>query len=296
MEGEKLTVSPMTLEALEKALECDTPMPLKTTAARAGLLPGGRDTPVKKRAREECLNKQIGLFDISGTEAAPQVIPTRTGIETLFAHTEAAKRRVLLEKAADTFKEVSGEVVMKLAAAELKELTQRQGDLARRAGELRSQLGAMLKEQLASVENILGEVTRQAEELRVQSKKFDSPEAIVKSGTIEEEGQRTARDRPRPETDGDIDFQRDLCRELALTWEDTPEARGALERVMINAGLEQIGEAGEIVPFDAGQHRPIAGNEVLAGQHVRIVEPGWVFQSPRGVLPIVRPKVASEPQ
>jgi hypothetical protein len=101
-----------------------------------------------------------------------------------------------------------------------------------------------------------------------------------------------------PTTDADIDFQRDLCRELALAWEDTtqPEAREALERVMFNAGLEQIGEVGEVVPFDAGRHKADAGNGALPSQPVRIVEPGWQFRSPRGILPIVLPRVVSASQ
>ena len=92
-----------------------------------------------------------------------------------------------------------------------------------------------------------------------------------------------------PKTEGDIDFQRDICRELVFAWEDHQEARTALERVMTNIGLEPIGEVGQQVNFDNREHQ--TNSNFQPGQVCKIVEPGWQLVSPRGILMIARAKV-----
>jgi hypothetical protein len=64
---------------------------------------------------------------------------------------------------------------------------------------------------------------------------------------------------------------------------------------MFNSGLEQVGEPDEVMSFDANQQKLVAGSGVLPGHQVKVIEPGWKFESPRGVLLIVKPKVVPVP-
>jgi hypothetical protein len=297
MDGEKPTLNPLTRDALKTAIGSEKPIPLKKVGRTAGLTPGGKDTAAKMAARAQCLDTRLGLFEkTGGSDDNPLLRITPAGVESLLADSEPDERTELQAKAAEPFKAVIDAALTKLATDELKEIGERRAALDRQSSELRAQLSGMWKEQLAAVERAVTELRKQEEDIRAQmaADKGKGTDDTPEPPETEPDGRIK---RPKPETDGDIDFQRDLCRELALVWEDTPEpdVRDALERVMLNAGLEQVGEVGESVGFDASQHKLASGSVVLPGQPVKVVEPGWVFRSPRGVLQIVKSKVASAP-
>lgn len=288
MDADPPTVAPMTLDVLARALESEGPTPLKSTARKPGLLPGGPDTKSKKDTRRECLDPSRGLFEVSGTAADPLLRITREGIEVLFAARTPGERNVLLGKVANPLKEMAYEVAAKMAESELKGVTGRQAELTRQAGELQAQLTGMLKDRLAGVQRLLIDLNAQATELRRLVGETDGADPKPRR-----DGEPGGPPR-RPVTDGDIDFQRDLCREIALQWEaiSDPTAREALELAMFNAGLDRTNEVGDTVAFDAGQHQAKDDADLQPGQPARVVDPGWQYTSSRGVLRIVRPRVS----
>lgn len=293
MDGQMPTVNPLTQAALRLALKSEKPVALKKVGRASGLTPGGRDTAAKVEAREQCLNPRLDLFEkVGGSDDNPLLRIKPAGVELLLAASTPEERGELSAAAAEPLRPAVEAATAKLAASELKDIDHRQAELARRAGELREQLSRMWADQLAGVERALAELQKQAEAIRAQMAAGKRPPPD--DSPTPKPPPVVPIDRLRPVKEEDIDFQRDLCRELALVWEDSPEpdARAALERVMSNAGLEQIGEADEVLAFDAGRHKLASGNGVLPGNPVKVVEPGWEFRSPRGVLQIVKPKVA----
>jgi hypothetical protein len=284
------TLNSLTIDALEKALQLETPSRLKPAAKKPGLLPPGPATTAKTAATKECLDATLGLFDVTGTATEQLVRITRAGVAALLKGKPPAEWPALLDKAAAPLKPVAKEVALELAAAELKTLAKQQAELAARVGALRGQLIGMVREQLADVERQLGDVSAEAESLRKIAQEPPPPPLTPPPPPGNPAGRQPS---PRAETDADTDFQRDLCRELALTWQDTPEpeARQALERVMFNTGLEQVGEVGDVVAFDASQHDVESALELFPGQSAEVVEAGWEFTSHRGTLRLVRPRV-----
>lgn len=291
MDEGKTELAALTLEALKTALASEKPVALKKAGRSAGLTPGGKDSAAKTAAREQCLAERLGLFEkVGGPDDNPLLRITAAGVELLLEYAEAHERAKLAQGAAEPHKAAIRAANAKLTEKELKGINERQVELARQAAELRTQLAHMWKDQLAGVERALAELSKQAEELKGQIAAGPQPTAVVPKPKPDPQPERRP-ERPRPETEDDINFQRDLCRELALVWEDTPEAREAMERVMFNSGLEQVGEPDEVLSFDASQQKLVSGSGVLPGHQVKVTEPGWKFESPRGVLLIVKPKV-----
>lgn len=291
----KSSLSALTVEALKTGLGSEKPVALKKVGRAAGLIPGGPDSAAKKEARAQCTDARLGLFQkVGGADDNPLLQLTPAGVEALLASGLPTERTKLQAAAAEPFKPTVGAVLARLADQELKNIEGEIADKIRQAGELSAQLMRATEERLKTVERAIEELTKQAGYLRQQQAALENKP--TPSGPPATEYKPNPRsERPRPETEEDINFQRDLCRELALVWEDTPEARETLERVMFNSGLEQVGEVGEVLRFDAGQQKLVSGSGILPNHPVKVVEPGWKFESPRGVLLIVKPKVAAEP-
>jgi hypothetical protein len=95
-----------------------------------------------------------------------------------------------------------------------------------------------------------------------------------------------------PNSDTEIDFQKNLSEELVFAWQDatTPDARSALERALFNVGVERLNAPGDIVEFDGTtQH---AEDEVNLGDSVEVILPAWQLVNPRGTHLLARGKVA----
>ncbi len=284
--------------ALEAALQQEGECRLLSSGARKGLLPGGTQTAAKTQGKEQCLDPSLGLFSVreveegKGKSAAkvPFVTITRTGIEQLLAHRPPEDRKQLLDRCANPNKEAAHEAMLHVNDADLQQIRTQREQLDKRARELRHFVNALVTDQMADLKRTREELDRQEADLKsftVQLTEPQTSQAEISSHTSE---------RPRlapPRKDGDIDFQRDLCRELVFAWQDSPEpeARAALERVMMNSGLEQVGEVGEEVAFDNREHR--TDSDLLPGQPAVVVEPGWQFVSPRGMLLIAQAQVTT---
>ena len=94
-----------------------------------------------------------------------------------------------------------------------------------------------------------------------------------------------------PTSDPEIEFQKNLSEELVFAWQDapSPEVQAGLERALFNVGVEPIGQRGDIVEFDGiTQHTE---DDVLQGDIVEIVLPGWQLVNRRGKSLIARARV-----
>jgi hypothetical protein len=290
VETDRPEVSQLVLGALEEALQKEGESRLVTQGKKKGLLPGGASR-AKSEAVHQCLDAKLGLFTVlevkEGGKTVHFVTPAPEGIETLFTRRTTAQRGELLEKCANSYKEAAKAVVHRLAEDELRQVVAQQTQLANRAGELRESVVRMASEQLDAIRRTKENLDRQAADLR---KLIDEPPKPPKDvgDTV-----RPPRRPEMPQTDGDIDFQRDLCRELVFAWQDTaePDTRAALERVMLNSGLTQVGEVGAAVAFDGREHH--TESDLLPGQPAVVVEPGWQYRSPRGVLLIAKAVVTA---
>lgn len=290
METDRPEVGQLVLGALETALQQEGESRLVTQGKKKGLLPGGASR-AKSEAVRQCLDAKLGLFTVrevkEGDKTVHFVAPAPDGIETLFSRRTPAQRGELLEKCATSYKEAANEAVHRLVEGELRQVAAQQAQLASRASELRAAVVRMASEQLDVIHRTKDDLDRQAADLR---KLIDEPAKPPRDegGTV-----RPPRRDKLPQTDGDIDFQRDLCRELVFAWQDTaePDTRAALERVMLNSGLAQVGEVGATVAFDGREHQ--TESDLLPGQPAVVVESGWQYRSPRGVLLIAKAVVAA---
>ncbi|HVK18964.1 MAG TPA: hypothetical protein VM533_18685 [Fimbriiglobus sp.] len=289
MEADRSEVSQLVLGALETALQQEGESRLVPQGKKKGLLPGGASR-AKSEAVHQCLDAKLRLFVVrevvEGGKTAYFVVPTPEGIEKLFTQ-RPAQRGELLEKCANSYKEAVKDVVHRLAESELRQVVAQQTQLANRAAELRESVARMASEQLDAIRRTKEDLDRQAADLRQLID--EQPKTPGDGGDVA----RTTRRIEPPRTDGDIDFQRDLCRELVFAWQDTaePDTRAALERVMLNSGLAQVGEVGAAVAFDGREHR--TESDLLPGQPAVVVEPGWQYRSPRGLLLIAQAVVAA---
>tara|TARA_R110002096_G_scaffold147671_20_gene307774 strand:- start:405 stop:1211 length:807 start_codon:yes stop_codon:yes gene_type:complete len=80
-----------------------------------------------------------------------------------------------------------------------------------------------------------------------------------------------------PSADSDkASFKRDLAHELVISWKyaKTEEAREGIARALRASGVQQVGEAGELVQFIGRRH--ICSDAVFPGDNVEIVRAGWV--------------------
>jgi hypothetical protein len=285
----------LVLTALEAALEHDEPCRLMTAGRAKGLLPGGRVTSAKKQAKEQCLDPGLGFFTVTqaadgkgaSAKTADFVTITSRGIESLIERRTPGERRQLLRRAANPHKEAVDDAVTRVTAADLRQIDSQQQALDKRVAELRQFMKTIVEDQLGALERRRVELKRQQDEFQ----------GLVSGGTQASHplGGTTPRREPLspPVSEKDLDFQRDLCRELVFAWQDNaePRARAALEVVMMNAGLERVGEIGETVSFDNRDHR--TDSDLLPGQLAIVVQPGWQLVSARGTLLIAPVQVAA---
>lgn len=86
-----------------------------------------------------------------------------------------------------------------------------------------------------------------------------------------------------------MNYQRDAARELALAWDDTPEARAHIEPALRALKVVPVSDAPK--GFDASQHQTEPGSGLKPGDAVEVTQPGWSYTSNRGTMLLVKPKV-----
>jgi len=81
-----------------------------------------------------------------------------------------------------------------------------------------------------------------------------------------------------PQSESDLDYQRDVSEHLIFCWNDAPsaEVREHLEVVMYNIGLTRFGRRDEVVAFNGIEHQ--SSDSIFPGDLATILEPGWMLQ------------------
>jgi hypothetical protein len=282
-------VSDLVLAALETAIRQGGEHRLVTSGKKKGLLPRGARSAANKLAQDQCTDPNLALFTVrqvvegKSKTAKPVAFVTITsrGIDVLFERKTSTEHRELLDRTADAHKEAAQEAVRRLSAIELKRIDEQRRTLDSQANELQEFIVDFVKQRLAELE-------RQRRELDEQAKRLTRSTAEPPKPSTERPGRV-----PVPTTDEDLDYRRDVCRELVFAWQDNPApgTRAALEVVMLNAGLDQVGQPGSQVVYTGIEHETT--DAVDDGDLVTVVEPGWKLRSPRGTLLISRAKVVS---
>ena len=300
MAVEPSEISELVVDALEKAIQQEGEIRLLAKGAgKPGLLAGGKLTAAKQKAIDQCLDPSLAWFSVREAEEGKgktagkvqYLSITRPGVETLFARRSPAERIELLEKCANPHKEAANDALLRLAEIDLKAIDQERARLEERDAALRGLVQRIASVQIAALEQDRIQLERRASEVRSMSALAEQT-AIEKPAKGEPQQSRVPIER-QPVTEGDADYQRSLARELVFAWQDSSdsEARAVLERVMMNAGLDRIGEAGDQVSFDGRDHH--TESDLLPGHPAVIVEPGWQLVSPRGTMLIAPAQVAS---
>ncbi len=81
-----------------------------------------------------------------------------------------------------------------------------------------------------------------------------------------------------PDSESDLDFQRDLSEHLIFCWSgaSSTEVREHLELIMHNVGLTPFGLQDEILSYNGIEHR--SSEPLFPGDPCRVLEPGWMLQ------------------
>jgi hypothetical protein len=294
MTATKLEVSDLVIDALESALQSEGECRLISAGRKKGLLPGGKLTAVKSKAIQQCLDSDLGLFTLrkaaeeknAASLEVDLVSITRLGIQLLLERKTPDERREVLENCANPHKELAQEVLLELAEKEIKALDAQRLALEAKTEQLIGFAKKLVEDRSAVLNRVKAQLDKQRDEL--QHLLEGSPQqTVVNNGPAV----RTPRSLPSPTTEGDLEFQQHLCRELVFAWQDNPEpdARMALETAMSNSGLERVGEPGETVSFDNRDHQ--TKSDLLPGQAATVVEPGWQLVSMGRSLLISRAQV-----
>ena len=98
-------------------------------------------------------------------------------------------------------------------------------------------------------------------------------EAGIIAGGVAAPGQATATPTAVLASPEGVAFQ------LMHAWRDYPEARAALERVMLAVGMTRVHAAGDVVPFDGIRH---AGDAGWPEDPVVVTHPGWALPTADG--------------
>jgi len=287
----------LVLEALEKAVQQDGELRLLAQGkTKAGLLSGTR-SKAGLAAMKQCLDSDLSLFNVREEKEGKAQKPahfvkiTRRGIEALFENLQAPRRRALVGKVASSHQEVVREICLSQTGRDFAAIQADMDQLLNRKAEIFGSLRSMIQAEVAGLraqEAHLRQLLENSSNLLEELSERRS--SLGELGPIPEP-RRKPQSVVGASSDEDLDFQRDVCEELVYAWQDAtqPEVREALDRVMMNNGLEPVGQTGEVVPFDGLEHH--TEDPVLAGEPVTVAAQGWRLVNRRGSYLIARARV-----
>lgn len=293
-------IGPDLIEVLQKAIQQEGECRLVARGARLpGLLPGtGKKT---EALQAHCLNPESDLFRIvreategSGKSAKKSVFVELTpkGVEALFESLPVEAHAAVIERTSPQYARTARDASVRVAAGRMKALQAELSDVVNRQQQLSDLLKSIAEQQrkaLSADRERLETAIKSAERLLVDA---DEKAPDRSDGRGKRNGTSKS-DEPRSEED--LDFQRDVAEELVYAWKDSPDqnSREALERVMRNAGLMPVGDAGEKTSFDGRLH--VTDDDLDPGDPAMITEPGWRLTNSRGNYLIARARVRRQP-
>jgi hypothetical protein len=293
------SISPEVQEALRKAIQQDGEVRLVGRGAKApGLFPGGKAKGKARDAQAQCLDPRLNLFKVVRTaqeDTAPGAQPTQyvivddPGIALLFESLPAEQHRDLLDMVATRYKDRAITASLAATKKKLDELNRQRARLVEQEAKLDDFLRHLAEDRLKVLRAERERIDKELARLDVSPKPEEVPVAPIKA--------KPGRDEDLPwkvrdaKSEEELDCQRDLAENLVYTWQDaeSAETREALERVMINVGLEPVGEQDEVVPFDGNLH--YTQNNISPGDKVVVRLPGWRLVNRRGRYLIARARV-----
>lgn len=130
---------------------------------------------------------------------------------------------------------------------------------------------------IAGLEMDLKERDEQIEKLRqeflLQSRQSEQAVAEAGTGALEELAKRAA---PLLSQLSTLQTMADAGREVRAP--DVLKLAGKLKQVLVESGLEPIGQAGQVCPFDTQMHQRMSGGDVQEGDAVKIRFEGYRFR------------------
>lgn len=302
------SVDELVSQALVKLATSETPFRLTGKGDPPALFPSAAGA-----AREAIARLQDGsapLIRLVGTGKAAAVRLTPAGFQRIVGHLPeenvgAAAKAVAADLPAGERGGFLNEVVGRTpaAAAELVPLYEEAVAAEKAEAEARIAAAAKRREREEAIRQAFARWTELAErqrreriealqrELAAEGAEPIAPPVVPPSPLPPSPAPRL-----RPESREDITFRRDVAGRLVATWLESfhlnkPEGRLFLETAMGNVGgLRQVGEEGEVVPFDGKYHEAEVG--VATGTPVRVVRPGWVLEEEGGEHRLVPAKVS----
>lgn len=298
--GSLLAEQPAVADVLREALRQPGEQRLVSATKKEPGLISGRSGKVRDSLIATCVRAEAGLFAVRTEEDSKGkpvyfVTPTRTGIVALVAVTPPDDWENLLRNIhADYWDDVNHAIGEHLERS-VDQCNAHIQEIAAR----RQTLLTKLIDRLTVTMKTLADEQRQAEQLQERLKQFtdsfstpsleETPRAETPS--VSEwvfEGERHAAVSP---TNDGFEFQRDLAVHLVQSWQDAiePAALDALERVMVNIGLEPTDHEGETVHFDGRRH--LATEPIEPGTKAVVTRSGWQLVNLLGVYPVARARV-----
>jgi hypothetical protein len=289
------------LDALREAVRQERAIPLvKVGKGRAaeGLFP--KRTKPYGEAIKRCLDKDHGFLEVVREERKGKTVRqfvriSERGLDALAAHLPIEEYGRLVAEAAPVFR------------GQLLELCLRSvRDRLGQSEEQRVRLAEVHQRMVAATADFMGAYVRQLEEeqrrvggelaaaLEARNRLADERAAYESAAARANEGQPT-RIVPLAFSEADLNFQRDISEELVYAWQNatSSETQAALARVLLNVGVERIGEAGERVEFDGRWHH--SDDELHPGDPAKVVRHGWRLANQRGNRVLARAHVKAVP-
>jgi hypothetical protein len=296
-------VSSHVLEALREAVRHEGEIRLVTQGRKPegkGLFP--RRTKPYAQAIEMCLNVEKPLLEIIREEQKGKTITqlvkiTPHGLQTLSEHTSPEEYEGLIKDAAPARQEELIEACVQASKKRLLEMATERDRLAEAQQRITEVLLQMMTER---VEQLEGE-KRQREERLAQTVALQKRLSGMLDTLAPVGGEMSAspptppatppRTATEPRSEEDFDFQRDITENLVYAWQDVsnPETQQALERGLLNAGVERIGEPGQRVEIDGRCHH--TEEDIFPGDPAEVVKPGWRLVNQRGNSLIAKARV-----
>jgi ElaB/YqjD/DUF883 family membrane-anchored ribosome-binding protein len=204
---------------------------------------------------------------------------TDDGISFLVENSKPTDRRQLLESCAQIHKSTIFQAIAAASKNKLKEIETSIHKLASESKDVVRAVQDLAKSQLDFISKLLKEYEKEKSSLVIEPLDKEDVEGLQKAKMLVSR------------TDGEKNFQRQMCAELVLTWKEypEPEIRSALEQAMSNTGMEQLGESGQIVNFDNKFHE--TKDDLLPNDKARVVSPGWSYVTEQGAIQISRVQV-----
>ena len=276
-------LSGLTLDALRKALTFEGEVRLRTKSVESdSLLAGTTKSKGVNTAEAECLNPELGLFHVRKEKVkTSEVTYVRISTHGLFRLVDATPTdgyATLIRTAATVYGDAILSAVATVVETCLKSLDRDRASTAEKETALLNQFRAIVSTRQAALDAELVAI----EKRRHFFKDILEPKPITADNDLKPPAPKPPdQEPPKPRNEVEAGYQRRICDELAVEYNESPDSRDAIVRVFyITNGMDTFGEPGKVVDFDGRYHQ--GQGRLHGGVSCRIRKAGWIYQSPSG--------------